>query len=280
MLGLETVQKCIGKEILSPARGREKEICEIRLRINRPARLKMLNGDTLEGASVSKESILKIVSALQMGSFYAVEDQLSQGYFSAAGGIRIGVCGKLSQNARGSYALSSVGSVCIRIPREIKGCAEELWKTVGFSNLLILSRPGMGKTTLLRDYARIASNDGHEIAIADERREIAACVEGVPQLDVGKCSDVIDDCPKARAIMLLLRACAPEMIVVDEIALETEAAALREARKCGVKIAATAHAASLEDAKARSGVGEMIDEGAFSRICILDGGIGKIAHIY
>ena len=215
MPSIETVRRCIGDGVISAARGRENEICEIRLRTNRPVRIRLTDGRDVEGECISQNRLEKIVSALSLGSYYAVEDQLREGYFSMQGGVRVGVCGKVNRDASGRYALSSIGSVCIRIPGEIKGCAAKLWEKAGFSNLLVISPPGMGKTTLLRDYLRMASDAGYNIAVADERREIAACMQGVPQLDVGKCTDVIDGCPKEYAIALLLRSCAPDMIAAD-----------------------------------------------------------------
>lgn len=280
MQAIDIIKNCIDGNILSIADGHESEICEIRLRINRPARIRMIDGSCAESVCVSETMLEKAVTALSMGSYYAIEEQLRQGYFTMQGGVRVGVCGKMNRTSEGDFALSAIGSVCIRIPREVKGCAAPLWEKIGFCNLLILSPPGMGKTTLIRDYARIASNGGYDVAIADERREIAACLHGIPQMDVGKCTDVIDDCPKERAIPLLLRACKPQMIVADEIAPDSEAMALREASKCGVKIAATAHAGSMEDARNRRAIGDLLQNGIFSAVCVLGEKPGKIIDIY
>ena len=280
MPSIDIIKKCIGDGIFPASAFEKDDVCEIRLRVNRPARLRMLDGSSTEGICVTRRRLEQIVAALNMGSYYAVEDQLRQGYFTMQDGIRVGVCGKMNREACGEYTLSGIGSVCIRIPREIRGCAMQLWERTGFSNILILSPPGMGKTTMIRDYVRIASDSGYNIAVADERREIAACMEGIPQLDVGKCTDVIDDCPKARAIPLLLRSCAPDMIAADEIALESEAEVLREVSKCGVKIAATAHAASYRDALLRKAIGGLIREGIFSEIYLLGGRAGNITGIY
>lgn len=280
MQPMEIIKSCMDADILSIASECEDQICEIRLRVNRPVRIRMLDGSVREGARISESRLEKIFASLNMGSYYAIENQLREGYFSIQSGIRVGVCGKMNQKASGEFNLSAIGSICIRIPREVKGCAKELWEKAGFCNLLILSPPGMGKTTLLRDYVRMASDSGHEISIADERREIAACFHGIAQMDIGKCTDVIDDCPKGRAIPLLLRACAPEMIAADEIASPSEARVLYEASKCGVKIAATAHAASLEDARDRHIIGDLLRNGIFSATCVLGGEIGKIIGIY
>lgn len=280
MQAMEIIKNSLDGDTLSIVSECEDQICEIRLRVNRPLRICLIDGSVREGSCISESRLEKIFSSLNMGSYYAIENQLREGYFSMQGGIRVGVCGKMNRNASGDFNLSAIGSLCIRIPREAKGCALQLWQKAGFTSVLILSPPGMGKTTLLRDYLRIASNAGHEVCIADERREIAACFHGIAQMDVGKCTDVIDDCPKDRAIPLLLRACAPEMIAADEIASSTEAAALYEASKCGVKIAATAHAESLQDARDRRVIGALIQDGIFSAICVLGEKPGKIIGIY
>lgn len=280
MPSIDIIKKCIGDGIFPAAALEKGDICEIRLRVNRPAQLRKLDGSTEDGICISRLRLETIVAALNMGSYYAVEDQLRHGYFTMQGGIRVGVCGKMNREAAGEYTISAIGSVCIRIPREIRGCAIPLWERSGFTNILILSPPGMGKTTMIRDYVRIASDIGYNIAVADERREIAACMEGIPQMDVGKCTDVIDDCPKERAIPLLLRSCAPDMIAADEIALESEAEVLREVSKCGVKIAATAHAASYSDALSRNAIGSLIREGTFFQIYFLGGRAGNITGIY
>lgn len=280
MQAMEMIRRCLGGDILAAAAESQAEISEIRLRANRPAQLRMSDGTCAEGILITEARLRKIFAALTMDSLYAVEDQLSQCYFTLRSGVRVGVCGRLKRSAGGKDLLSDIGSLCIRIPGEFPGCADRLWRAAGFNNILILSPPGMGKTTLVRDYARMVSNSGRNVAIADERREIAACWQGIPQLDVGRCSDVIDDAPKHSAIPLLLRSCAPEMIVADEIALPEEADALREAAKCGVKIAATAHAASLEDALSRRAVGPLLREEIFAFVCLLGGKPGNIAGIY
>lgn len=280
MQAMELIRRCLGEDILSSVSVSLADVSEIRLRTGRPASFHTTDGCRTEGTVITERQMGKIVSALSMDSLYAVEDQLSECYFTVKYGVRVGVCGRLSRTADGKYRLTSIGSLCIRIPREVTGCAEGLWKAAGLASILILSPPGMGKTTLIRDYVRIVSDEGYNVAVADERREIAACWQGIPQLNLGKCCDVIDDCPKIRAIPLLLRSCAPDMIAADEIALEEEAQALREAAKCGVKIAATAHAGSVEDALERHATGMLLREGIFQYAVLLGVKPGNILGIY
>ena len=253
-------------------------LAEIRIRANRPARYRCIDGKELSGPVTDAQQVRKIVHMLMENSVYACEEELKEGYFTADGGCRVGVCGKMSVCSGKVIALNGIASACIRIPREKKGCADQL-AVLNCGSILILSVPGLGKTTLLRDFARQISDGGENVAIADERREIAACREGVPSLDVGCRTDVLDGCPKAMAIPMLVRACAPDWIIADEIGGEQDAEALRDAARCGVKIAATAHAANVEEAMLRRHVGALIEDGIFEYAAVLSGSLGHIAEI-
>lgn len=258
-------------------------LAELRLRSGRPARLILLDGGELSLAPVAQAELARILNRLMDNSLYACEEELHQGYFTSAGGLRVGVCGKMNAGRSGVDNLSSIGSACIRIPREARGCAEALAARVlegGPSGALILSPPGLGKTTLVRDLARIASGRGLNVAVADERREIAACVEGVPQLDVGSRTDVMDGCPKAMSIPMLVRACAPDLLVADEIGGPGDAEAIRDAARCGVAVVATAHADGLAGAMRRSQIAPLIEEGVFRWCAVLGPRPGQIREIY
>ena len=214
---------------------------------------------------------------LMENSVYAREDELREGFFTAKDGCRIGVCGKLCMREGKVAAMSAISSLCIRIPREIKGCADAISGYAG-KNLLLASPPGCGKTTLLRDFIRRVSDGGMNVCVADERREICGCREGIPQLDVGSRTDVMDGCPKAISIPMMIRSCAPDLIAADEIGGHEDAEALREAKRCGVKIVATVHASSVEDMLKRAGIGELLREGIFDYAVML-GGVGRILEI-
>lgn len=225
-------------------------LCELRLRVERPAMLRLIDGSEVSGDVVTRAELHETAARMMEDSLYAREDELRQGYFTMTGGLRVGVCGSIGALNGAVRAISAVSSLCVRIPRQVPGCGEALWHGVPES-LLILSPPGLGKTTMARDVIRLASNAGFNVAVADERRELAACREGVPQFDLGCRADVMDNCPKHIAIPMLLRACAPDIIVVDEIGDARDAAALLEASRCGVYVVATAHAPSFEAAEAR-----------------------------
>ena len=279
MQGAAELLQEMGMEIPAELRGREDAIAEIRLRSDKATRLHLTDGGEIAAEPVTQARLRQIALRLMDGSYYSRENDLREGYFTAHGGFRVGVCGKLAPDRGGLPAMEAMSSLCIRIARERKGCATEIARDIladGLKSALILSPPGFGKTTLIRDLARLVSDSGRNVAIADERGEIAACVQGTPTLDVGARTDVMDGCPKAKAIPMLIRACAPELIVADEIGGAEDARALTDAARCGVRIAATAHAGSFREAAARENLSALIGSGLFSLICVLGGRPGKV----
>lgn len=253
-------------------------LSEIRVRAGKPDRYRLLDGGEIQGPVRDHASLRNLAQMLMEDSVYACEDELREGYFTAAEGCRVGVCGKMSVSGGRILNMSAIGSLCIRIPREIKGCARELLPHIR-DNLLILSPPGLGKTTLLRDLARMASESGLNVAVADERGELAACREGVPSLDLGTRTDVMDGCPKSLSIPMLIRSSAPDLIIADEIGGTEDARALREAAYSGVSIAASAHAGSIEDAFLRGELYSLLKENLFKTIVLLGGAPGRIVQI-
>lgn len=268
----------IGGTIGEALRRERNAASEIRLRINRNARIRLVSGKEIVLNRTEPAEFKEILLRLMENSLYAREDEMRQGYFTAAGGCRVGICGKWNPET----GMVNAGSICIRIAREIIGCADLLLPILrgdDCGGILILSQPGLGKTTMLRDLARLASNSGMNTAIADERREIAACVEGVPQLDVGERTDVMDGCPKSVSIPMLIRSCAPDVIFADEIGGKGDSDAIFDARKCGVKLVATAHAETYSDAVRRTGIGELLESGVFAYTVCLGEPPGTIVSI-
>ena len=264
-------------------RGNASSVTELRLRIGRPAIVRLLGRVNLPGDPVHREPFSALMNRLMENSLYARERELRQGYFTAFGGCRVGVCGHVCAGSEGVQSISAIASACIRIPRELPGCADEIFRMLPMDrprSLLLLSPPGLGKTTMLRDLVRRVSDAGFQVALADERRELAACCEGVPQLDVGASTDVMDGLDKQRAIPMLLRSCAPDLIAVDELGGEGDAQAILEAARCGAAVAASAHAANLRDAMLRPCIGGLIRRGIFQHIVVLGPVPGKIKALH
>lgn len=257
-------------------------ISEIRIRAGRPMQLTFMDRSRACGAVVSAQLLERIAAALMDNSLYSREKELRQGYFTTQDGCRVGVCGKVVSEHGEIESFGAIGSICIRIPREVRGCATRLSRTIsanGLKSMLIISPPGLGKTTMLREIARELSQMGYNIAIADERREIAACVSGVPSFDVGSSSDVMDGCSKAVAIALMVRACMPDVIIADEIGTEADANALLDAVRCGVKVVASAHGTSYEQVRRRSSIRPALCGGAFDCWALLGPKIGEIQYV-
>ena len=147
------------------------------------------------------------------------------------GGHRMGLCGRVTCE-RDGLVLREIGSLCLRIAHEVKGCGADTVRMLRGGGALIAGPPGSGKTTLLRDIVRILSDEGTAVGLCDERGEIAACVEGVPQLDVGARTHVLDGCGKASGLRWLLRAMCPGLLAMDELYGGDECLAVRDAFAC------------------------------------------------
>ena len=257
-------------------------LTELRLRAGQPAQLVYAGTDRFVGEPLQPQLVRKIALSLMEHSYYAREEELAQGFFTMRNGFRVGVCGSFARREGGGGSMRAIGSLCIRIARAIPGCAEEVIRQISGGNqlvsTLILSRPGMGKTTILRDAARLLSQQGYMVGIADERHEIAACRDGVPTLDVGPRSDVVDGCPKAQAMEQLIRSMAPDVIVTDEIGNLQDSSSVREAARRGVAIVSSAHASNIEVFVA-SGLGRLVRDGLFPCVILLEGRPGQIGQI-
>jgi len=222
-------------------------------------------------------------------SAYAYVDELRNGFLTLKGGYRVGIAGKTVVNGGSIAGFGCCTSFCIRIPREVRGIATDLSQRIrnggSFLNTLIVSPPGMGKTTLLRDLARQLGTDGPgrpglRISIIDERSEISGGY-GAHRFDIGAKTDVLDGCPKSQGIVLALRSLNPQVIMTDEIGRAEDAAALQDAMNCGVGIVATAHGGSMQDILMRPAMRAMAEGGLFRLFVVIGGsrGIGGVTEI-
>lgn len=267
------------------------EVCEIRLRVDRPAVVETVRGDfflnnrgkwqeTPWGAyPVTEAEIRELIAYLCQDSVYAYADEIRQGFLTVEGGHRIGLCGQaVLENENSLRTLKNISFVNIRVSHEIRGVADKilprLYRGGRFQNTLIVSPPGFGKTTLLRDLIRQLSDGnaygpGLRVGVVDERSELAGSYRGRPQNDLGIRTDVLDACPKALGMLLLLRSMSPQVIAVDELGEEQDLRALRRAAACGCSLLATVHGAEEADAAKR--LGEKYMKDMFDRMVILKG---------
>lgn len=251
---------------------------EFRLRTGYPATALMRGKEHLvSDAAVTRDDIACVIEKATRASVHTVQQDMAKGFIACGCGIRLGVCGTGIISGGAVSGLREISSLSIRIPHQVPFCGGEAAKEVYRScdNALIISPPGGGKTTLLRELIRTMSALGTRVAVADERGELAAVYRGAPQFDIGPMTDVISDIPKAEAVMMLLRAMNPQVIVMDEISSPEDCAAAASAIGCGVRVIASAHAASAYELKKRAVYRGLIESGAFTAAVIIENRAGE-----
>jgi len=281
------------------------QLQEIRLRINAPLLViyrneeafvtedAALTGLVAKAVQITKNEIRETMEYISNYSLYAFEDEIRQGFITINGGHRIGIAGKIIIENDEIKWMKHISFINIRLAHQVKGCANKIIpylideNTKGIYHTLIISPPRCGKTTLLRDIIRQLSDGnsrfpGMNVGVVDERSEIGACYMGTPQNDLGIRTDILDCCPKAKGMLMLIRSMSPRIVAVDEIGSREELEAIDYVIGCGSKLIATVHGSSLEDITRKPTLGDLVQKKIFERYVILSNRntIGNLEKIY
>lgn len=280
---------------------------EIRLRINKPLiingnqkdyfyneKSKKLDRNMDKAYIVTKEDLDQTFQIICKYSIHSFMDDIKKGFITLRGGHRVGIVGKAIVENGKVENIKHISSLNIRISKEVKNCSDKVMdhiikNSTKINNTIIISPPQCGKTTLLRDIVRNLSNGtekynfkGVNVALIDERNEIAGSYLGIPQMDVGIRTDIIETCPKDVGIMMVLRSMSPNVIVTDEIGTEKDIKALYTALNGGVGLITTVHGDSIEDIRNRKELNNLLDEELFKKVILLSAkrGPGTVEKIY
>lgn len=278
-------------------------LIEIRLRINEPLMFVFSDGEFFldenrglicEAECVYKATVTDIKCTLDYVSdysLYAYENEVRQGFITVRGGHRVGLAGQVVLEQGSIRSVKHISFINIRLAHQMCGCAAGILPYIiregRVLHTLIISPPGCGKTTLLRDIIRLISDGsvychGMNVGVVDERSEIAACYMGVPQNDIGIRTDILDGCPKAEGMLMLLRSMNPKVIAVDEIGSREDIAAISYVMNCGCGILATVHGSSIDDIRTKPVLRKLVEEKVFDRYIVLGNsqGLGTVESIF
>jgi stage III sporulation protein AA len=220
----------------------------------------------------------EMITFLSRYSLYAFEEDIKSGFITLEGGHRVGIAGQVRMENGKVADIRYISFLNIRIAKQRKNCAKDMIPYIisyrNIYNTLIVSPPGIGKTTYLRDCIRILSNGtaylkGQKICVIDERSEIAACHLGVPQNDVGIRTDVLDRCSKAEGMLLMLRSMSPQIIAVDELGSKEDYQAVEQALNCGSRILGTVHAGNVKELWEKETISNWLKQQIFGRYIVL-----------
>ena len=256
---------------------------EIRIRNNLPLILKIGQAEKVIDYKITTEDINYIFQKICENSIYSYQKQIANGFITVQGGNRVGIVGTAVLDGNDKVInFNYISGLNFRISRQVVGCSNQIVDEIfngcgGIYNTLIISKPGIGKTTLLRDIVRNVSNGmpnkfkGMNVTVIDERGEISAAYKGIMQNDLGMRTDVINDIPKYIGMKMAIRSMAPKVIVADEIGNKRDSEAIKYAMCCGVKGIFTAHGASLEELEKNPEISDLLENKIFEKIiCIKD----------
>ncbi|PGL72412.1 stage III sporulation protein AA [Bacillus sp. AFS055030] len=263
------------KEKLQRSYGDLHQVEELRLRVGRPVEVIANNQSNFIPYILTEEEGGQILGKLSQFSIYTIEEELKKGYITIKGGHRVGLAGRVVTENGMVKMIRDISSYNFRIAKEKVGIASPFVKYVyerRWKNTMLIGPPQAGKTTLLRDFARVVSQGDAirgirplKVGIVDERSEIAGSVKGVPQYTFGERIDVLDACPKAEGMMMLVRSMSPHVILVDEIGKKEDVDAILEAIFAGVQLIVTVHGYSLEEIRKRPSLLPLFQNGTFER---------------
>lgn len=267
-------------------------IQEIKLRIGKPLIIIYRGKERMwKDVIVTKEEIKETLEYISNYSLYAYEHELKQGFITIEGGHRVGMAGQVIMEEGKIKNLKYISSINLRISHEVKNCADKIFPYITYNkqmyHTLLISPPRCGKTTLLRDIIRQVSDGnmwvkGCTVGVVDERSELGGCYLGNPQNEMGVRTDILDRCPKAEGMIMLIRSMAPQVIAVDEIGAQEDVHAIEYAMHCGCKMLATAHGYSMEEIQRKPIFEKLVQERRFERYVILSNRyqIGGIEAVY
>ena len=263
-------------------------IQEIHMRVGRPLIVSVGSSEfgigyqglcnVISGYRVEREDLESIMKFLSNFSFYALDEEIRQGFITIEGGHRIGIVGKVVVEQDRIKTIKYISALNIRIAHQVLGCSSKVLPYILTRNrvchTLLVSPPKCGKTTLLRDMIRQLSNGysgfgPYTVGVVDERSEIAGCYRGIPQNDLGMRTDVLDGCTKVEGMRMLLRAMAPDVIAVDEISSEKDMVAVEEVLGAGVSILCTTHGLNLDDCMKKPVLRRMLENKLFEKVVVL-----------
>ena len=269
---------------------------EIRLRAGQPVRILLRSREKVLPSGekphiVTKEEVRETMEYISHYSLYAYENELRQGFLTIEGGHRVGVAGKVIMEKDKVKNIQYISSVNVRVSHEVIGCADRLLpyitKNRQVCHTLIISPPCCGKTTLIRDLIRQISDGGPyvkgcSVGVVDERSELGGCYLGIAQNHLGTRTDILDCCPKAEGMIMLIRSMSPQVIAVDEIGTAEDIRAVEYAMQCGCKLIASVHGLDMDEATKKPVLGELIRRRMFERYVVLGNGKhpGEIRGIY
>ena len=265
---------------------------EIKLRIGKPLIIIYRGKERMwKDVIVTKEEIKETLEYISNYSLYAYEHELKQGFITIEGGHRVGMAGQVIMEEGKIKNLKYISSINLRISHEVKNCADKIFPYITYNkqmyHTLLISPPRCGKTTLLRDIIRQVSDGnmwvkGCTVGVVDERSELGGCYLGNPQNEMGVRTDILDRCPKAEGMIMLIRSMAPQVIAVDEIGAQEDVHAIEYAMHCGCKMLATAHGYSMEEIQRKPIFEKLVQERRFERYVILSNRyqIGGIEAVY